>query len=206
MALTLSLLTLSPRQAQGRNDFPNKESAWIVVSQDEQQMLIYEGNRLVRTLPISSGWPGLRKSITPVFSGVVGEYWGSFNSFGTWQDHGYYLFTDYLPVEGDAFNLPGWGDWNGDVLLHSAPYLFGPNGEKQYIRDGIGKTPVSNGCIRMQPEDMEWFAQWDPVGVAITIKWFSNGILAYPKLGYGAQLIGEAQNAVLPVTNAGTAP
>lgn len=198
VALATSLFAPPSGQARGQAAFPDKTRAWIVVSQDDQQMLIYEGNRLVRTLPVSTGWPGLRKSITPVFRGRIGEYWGSFYSFSTWQDHGYFLFTDYLAEEGDEWSQPGNGPWNGDVLFHGAPYRFGPNGEKDYIRDGIGTTPTSNGCIRLLPEDAEWMAEWDPVGVAIEIRWFTHGLEDYPKLGFGAQVVGATQNAAVP--------
>ena len=207
-ALVVSVLTPPVRLVAGRDEFPDKTRAWIVVSQDDQQMLIYEGNRVVRQLPVSTGWPGVRKSITPVFGGVIGPYWGTFESFGTLQDHGYYLFTDYLPAAADyrAWNRPGNGAWNGDVLVHGAPYRHGPNGEKEYILDGIGTVPTSNGCIRMQPEDAEWFAAWDPVGVSITIKWFSNGTLDYPKLGVGAQLAGLTQDPAARVEGARPGP
>ncbi len=183
VALLLSVAALSDQPAAGRALFPNKAAARIAVSQDDQAMYIYEGDRLVRTLPVSTGWPGLRKTSTPVWSGRVGRYWGTFASFGTIQDHGYYLFTDYLDDD----------TWNGDVLVHGAPYHADPSGAKVYDTGGIGKTPVSNGCIRMLPEDAAWFADWDPVGVPIVIMPFSHGTLAYPKLGVGAQLVAATQ-------------
>ncbi len=195
LALLLSVAALSDQPAAGRTLFPNKLAARIAVSQDDQAMYIYEGDRLVRTLPVSTGWPGLRKTSTPVWSGRVGRYWGTFASFGTIQDHGYYLFTDYL--EDDT--------WNGDVLVHGAPYLLGPRGEKVYDTGGIGKTPVSNGCIRMLPEDAEWFTEWDPVGVPIVITPFSHGILAYPKLVVGAQLVAATQT-LEPIQSERAAP
>ncbi len=185
----------APAAQGGPDGFPDKARAHIVISQDEQRMLIYEGARLVRTFPVSTGWPGIRRSITPVFKGVVGPYWGSFDSFGSSQDHGFYLFTDYLAFEDEPFNLPGSGAWNGDILIHGAPYQRGPNGEKVYDRSGIGTSPTSHGCIRMQPEDIEWFQQWNPTGVSITILWFSNAAPAFPKHGFGAQVVGAIQSA-----------
>ena len=181
--LLLSVALMADRPASGRSLYPNKAVTRIVVSQDDQAMYVYEGERLARTLPVSTGWPGLRKTSTPVWSGRVGRYWGTFSSFGTTQDNGYYLFTDYLDDD----------TWNGDVLVHGAPYQVGPAGTKVYDTGGIGKTPVSNGCIRILPEDAEWFADWDPVGVPITILPFSHGTLAYPKLGVGAQLVAATQ-------------
>ena len=181
--LLLSVAVIADRPVSGSALYPNKAITRIAVSQDDQAMYIFEGERLVRTLPVSTGWPGLRKTSSPVWSGRVGRYWGTFSSFGTTQDHGYYLFTDYLPD----------GTWNGDVLVHGAPYQVDLAGGKVYDTGGIGKTPVSNGCIRMLPEDAEWFADWDPVGVPIVIMPFSHGTLAYPKLGVGAQLVAATQ-------------
>ncbi len=178
LILVLVLATLGmPLPANsvgGQWPFPDKSEAYIVVSQDEQRMLIYEAGFLVRVLPVTTGWPGARPSITPVFRGFVGPYWGTFASFGALHDHGYYLFTDYLSEPWEAWNLPGSGAWNGDVLIHGAPYTFGPDGEVVYDLSGIGRYPVSHGCIRLLPEDAEWFSQWDPIGVPITILWFTE--------------------------------
>lgn len=174
-----------PGATQGAVEtFPDKAVARIVISQDDQQMLIYEGDRLARTLPVSTGWPGIRKTATPEWSGRVGDFWGTFTSFGTTQDLGFWLYTDYLPD----------GSWNGDILFHGAPYTIGANGEKQYELDGIGTTPVSNGCIRLEPLDAEWMLRWNPTGVPITILPLTKDLESYPKLGVGAQLVAVAQN------------
>ncbi len=191
---------------RGEEDFPDKGRARIVISQDEQRLLIYEGGRPVKAFPVSTGWPGIRRSITPVFKGVVGEYWGTFASFGSFQDHGYYLFTDYLSLPGEPFNLPGGGAWNGDILVHGAPYNYGPNGEKVYDLSGIGTAPTSHGCIRMLPEDIEWFQRWDPTGVPLEIRWFSDGVLTFPKHGLGAQLVAATQGKPAAAGSAGTRP
>src|SRR5262245_53943162 len=104
LAVALGFTSIPVLPPLGQNTFPDKSIARIVVSQDKQQLLIYEGKTLVRALPISTGWPGLRKTSTPVWSGKIGEFWGTFESFGTTQDLGYWLFTDRL----------GDGSWNGD--------------------------------------------------------------------------------------------
>lgn len=187
VAVAVTVFALHAQPVRGGDDFPDKFRARIVISQDEQKMFIYEGARLVRTFPVSTGWPGKRQTSTPAWTGKVGQFWGTFESFGTTQDLGYWLFTDYLDD----------GSWNGDILVHGAPYLIGPNGEKQYFRDRIGLEPVSHGCIQMLPEDAEWFHAWDPVGVQITITPFSSGITAYPKLGVGAQLAGASRGAAV---------
>lgn len=166
--------------ARAGEDFPARADARIVIAQDQQRMLIYERGALIRSLPISTGWPGRRQTITPAWRGPVGDYWGTFSSFGTTQDDGYWLFTDYLPD----------GRWNGDILIHGAPYLLGPGGEKRYDTAGIGVAPISHGCIRLLPEDMAWFRSWDPQGVPVEIQPLSEPLLALPKVVLGAMLLG----------------
>lgn len=164
-------------------DFPARADARIVIAQDQQRLLVYERGALLKSLPISTGLPDRRQTSTPAWAGPVGDYWGTFSSFGTTQDDGYWLFTDYLPD----------GRWNGDILIHGAPYLLGPGGAKQYDLSGIGVAPISHGCIRLLPEDMAWFRAWDPRGVAVEIRPLSDPALAPPKVVLGALLLAEAQ-------------
>jgi lipoprotein-anchoring transpeptidase ErfK/SrfK len=183
LAIALGIVSLpGVISGSGAEQFPDKAKARIIISQDKQQMLIYEGELLVKQFPISTGWPGVRKTQTPEWVGRVGEFWGTFESFGTTQDLGYWLYTDYLPD----------GSWNGDILIHGAPYTVNPAGAKSYSKDHIGKMPASHGCIQLLPEDAEWFHRWDPIGVPITIRAFTGGTLIYPKIVFGAQLTGAS--------------
>lgn len=189
LALAIGHWAVPVLPGTGVNFFPEKSRARIVVSQDRQQMLIYEGQAVVRTFPVSTGWPGMRKTSTPTWSGKVGAFWGTFSSFGTTQDLGYWLYTDILPD----------GSWNGDILIHGAPYTVDAQGNKVYDLVGLGTAPMSHGCIRMAPVDAEWFHLWDPVGVPITIESFSAAS-SYPLLVYGAQLAGN----LTPASSGGT--
>jgi len=180
LALVVGHWSIPVLPGKGVRFFPDKATARIVVSQDHQEMLIYEGTAVVRRLPVSTGWPGMRKTQTPTWIGKVGRYWGTFSSFGTTQDLGYWLFTDHLPD----------GSWNGDILVHGAPYTFDAQGNKVYDLEGLGTAPLSHGCIRLSPEDAEWFHQWDPVGVPIALESFTSKPF-YPRLVYGAQLAGD---------------
>jgi lipoprotein-anchoring transpeptidase ErfK/SrfK len=180
LALVVGHWSIPVLPGKGVRFFPDKAIARIVVSQDKQEMLIYEGTEVFRRMPVSTGWPGMRKTQTPAWMGKVGRYWGTFSSFGTTQDLGYWLFTDHLPD----------GSWNGDILIHGAPYNLDPQGNKVYDLEGIGTGPMGHGCIRLLPEDAEWFHQWDPVGVPIAIESFSDKLL-YPRIVYGAQLAGD---------------
>jgi lipoprotein-anchoring transpeptidase ErfK/SrfK len=179
------MISGAPRHALATQTFPDKATARIVIAQDQQRLLIFEGTILRRAMPISTGWPGQRATITPPWQGRVGRYWGTFASFGTVQDDGYWLFTDYLPD----------GRWNGDILIHGAPYTVGADGEKAYDLSGIGVAPISHGCIRLLPEDSAWIRAWDPLGVPVEIRPFRDPALTVPKIIIGASLLSLAEIA-----------
>ncbi len=134
---------------------------FIQVNQDEQKMYIFENGRVVRELPISTGRP-VTNAFTPPWQGTVGEDWGS----GAFRGSG--LYSDYM-----WFLFPGP---EGSILIHSVPYQ--KNGmEKQYDRlDALGVEPISNGCVRISPDDAAWLKQWNPVGVPIEITRWSGKI------------------------------
>lgn len=133
---------------------PPPEGRYLVVDQDRQVMLVYENSRLIRVIPVSTGAP-YENSFTPAWRGVVGPFWGKarFRNSDLWADYIWYLF-------------PGA---TGSILIHSVPYV--PNGEEKiYDRlDALGVEPASKGCVRIAPEDAQWLAAWDPVGVPIEI-------------------------------------
>jgi len=126
---------------------------FVIIDQNRQQMHIAAAALEVRTLPVSTGNPDQNFS-TPGWSGVIGQYWGSFHAAGVWADNAWYLFT-----------LPG----GGAILIHSAPYTL-DNGIRTYQGlDALGLYPASRGCIRLLPQDAEWFTSWQPQGVPIVI-------------------------------------
>ncbi|HOR00893.1 MAG TPA: L,D-transpeptidase [Anaerolineae bacterium] len=124
----------------------------IFVDQDAQMMHVYENGVEIRTIPCSTGLPVASK-LTPAWVGRVGRYAGSFFSFGTYQDEGWYLFEDFL--------------------IHGAPYLWKDGiegGTKVYQElDALGVRPVSHGCVRISPQDALWLTEWDPEGVPASI-------------------------------------
>ncbi len=124
---------------------------FIIVDQDRQRMIVAEGGVIVADMPISTGDPD-RNYHTPAWVGRVGEYWGTFSAFGVSADHAWYLFKAA-----------------GSILIHGAPYVI-EDGEKRYKEMyALGAYPASRGCIRLRPEDAEWFTQWGPYGVPIII-------------------------------------
>jgi lipoprotein-anchoring transpeptidase ErfK/SrfK len=159
-------LTPAPSPAPPASPAPTEAgNRRLVVDQDLQEMQVYEGDQLVRTIPVSTGAP-YENSFTPSWSGVVGPFWGKAQFRGTdlWADYIWFLF-------------PGA---KGSILIHSVPYAN--NGEeKVYDRpEALGVEPASKGCVRISPEDAEWLAGWDPVGVPIEITRYSGVIQPAP--------------------------
>jgi lipoprotein-anchoring transpeptidase ErfK/SrfK len=130
---------------------------FVVVDVDAQTMYAWEPGNSVREMPVSTGdtTKGYR---TPAWYGLVGDYWGTFQTRGVYADEGWYLYQDA-----------------GDILVHSAPYKL-VNGEKVYQEmDALGNFPASRGCIRLAPEDARWFTEWSPKGVPFVVLPRSEG-------------------------------
>ncbi len=114
-------------------------------------MHIFYDGRVIRSIPCSTGVPkpGTR---TPSWTGRVGKYVGTFESYGLWADHGWLLFYD-----------------DGAILIHSAAYKKVGDQKVYEDLDAFGKRPSSHGCIRISPEDAIWFTAWEPEGVLTMI-------------------------------------
>ncbi len=134
------------------------ERRFIVVDLATQTMTVWDpgagadmaGQRL-REMPVSTG-DETRGYRTLAWYGLVGDYWGTFSSFGVYADEGWYLFEDA-----------------GSILIHGAPYKK-INGQKVYEdMAALGAYPASRGCIRLAPEDARWFTEWQPQGVPLVI-------------------------------------
>lgn len=141
-------------EAAARAEGLDPTGSYIVVDQNNQQMAVIVGGRLLRLLHVTTGDPRYGWE-TPAWSGVVGPYWGTFQGRGgVMADDGWWLFSG-----------PG-----GNFLIHSLPYTLGPDGRKHYRgADELGAMPASNGCIRLAPDDAAWFTALDPEGMPIII-------------------------------------
>jgi lipoprotein-anchoring transpeptidase ErfK/SrfK len=116
-------------------------------------MFVYENGVKIRTIPVSTGKPDQEETMTPAWEGDVGKYVGTFFSFGTWADNAWYLFDHY-----------------GSMLIHGAPYLK-QDGIKVYQDlDALGVRPLSHGCIRLPPDEAQWFTDWGPQGAHVIIE------------------------------------
>ncbi|NPV09604.1 MAG: L,D-transpeptidase [Anaerolineae bacterium] len=118
----------------------------VYIDQELQTVFVFEDGKLIRTMPASTG-RATEHTYTPARQGRIGHYVGTFSSFGTTQDEGWYLFKA-----------------DGGILIHGAPYLV-EDGVKVYQDlEALGNYPTSHGCIRLSPEDAEWFTRWGPQG------------------------------------------
>lgn len=141
-------------EAVARTHGLDSAGSYVVVDQNNQQMHVVEGGRLVRILPVTTGDPRYGWT-TPAWFGVIGDYWGTFQGRGgVWADDGWFLFE-----------RP-----SGSFLIHGLPYTQTSAGDKIYKGAGeLGALPASNGCIRLAPADAAWFSSRDPQGVPIII-------------------------------------
>ncbi len=121
----------------------------IVVDQHYQALRVYENGAQVRSLPVSTG---LATSFTPAFKGYVGYYAENLWGYGYWVDHGWYITTSI-----DA------------IFIHGAPYVYSGTVKIYAGLEHLGIQSSSHGCIRLSPQDAEWLAQWNPIGVPILI-------------------------------------
>ena len=129
----------------------------ILIDQDQQQMYIFEDGIEIRAIPCSTGDPSNHG--TRGWEGVVGEYVGTFESFGTYSDYAWYLFKD-----------------QGSILIHGAPYELDEHGGRYYQDlDALGQRPTSHGCIRIHPDEARWFTFWGPQGVPVIITEWTGG-------------------------------
>ena len=140
----------------------NPRGRYVVVDQDNQQMYVVDRGRLVRLLSITTGDPQYGWD-TPAWFGLIGEYWGTFQGRGGVKaDEGWWLF-----------------ERGGNFLIHGLPYTLDRNGNKHYKGENeLGASPASNGCIRLSPDDAEWFTGWEPEGAPIIILPYTDPALA----------------------------
>ncbi|HQJ52132.1 MAG: putative L,D-transpeptidase YciB precursor [Chloroflexi bacterium ADurb.Bin180] len=125
----------------------------VLVDQDLQTMYVYQDGVLIRTIPVSTGRPDQPETITPAWEGEVGRYVGTFFSFGTYQDEGWYLFYHY-----------------GGMLIHGNPYIKEGDQKVYQELDALGTRPASHGCIRLPPDEAVWFTSWQPQGAHMIIR------------------------------------
>jgi lipoprotein-anchoring transpeptidase ErfK/SrfK len=141
-----------------RNHGIDPAGTYVIVNQNAQRMTVVENGVVLRTIPISSGDPD-RGWYTPGWSGVIGEYWGTFTANGATADDAWYLFQA-----------------GGSILIHSLPYTLLPDGSKAYQgQDELGIFPASRGCIRLDPEEARWFTGWGPYGVPVVVLPWDSG-------------------------------
>ncbi|OQY46636.1 MAG: hypothetical protein B6242_07195 [Anaerolineaceae bacterium 4572_78] len=146
--------SITPTPTSTPNEQVPESGRFIFVDQQLQIMFIYENEKIVREIPVSTGKPDTN-SMTPAWKGRIGDYWGRqpFSNTQLWADDIWYLFKGP----------------KGSILIHSVPYIL-ENGTKKYDNlEALGISPASRGCVRVSPKDAKWLHRWNPIMVPIEI-------------------------------------
>jgi lipoprotein-anchoring transpeptidase ErfK/SrfK len=117
----------------------------IVVDLSDQRLYAYNGEQVVRTIPVSSG---KNSSPTPTFESAV----ESKHPTVTMRGRGY-----TAPGVPWALCMPG-----GMICLHGAPW-------QEAAGEAFG-VPRSHGCVRMPTLQARWLFQRVVVGTPVTIQ------------------------------------
>ena len=119
--------------------FTTKPSKLIEANLAEQKVYLYDNDKLVRTIVISSG-----SKATP---SLVGTY-------------AVYAKAEKLDMRGEGYfapNVPWVLMFNGDYTIHG-----------NYWATTFG-TPSSHGCIGMPVSEAQYLYDWTPVGTLVNI-------------------------------------
>ena len=144
---------------------PNGTTAWvltrdvslsesdvlIVIDLSDRKAILYEGEKILREAPVAIGD---KETPTPVVNAIVDALW--------------------VRAESDIYLAPLYGN-----------RLFGLNQHSEVLDEFGGRRPalaihgtdeveyigteISNGCIRMKPEDIDFFAQYITLGTRVSI-------------------------------------
>ena len=144
---------------------PNGTTAWvltrdislsesdvlIVIDLSERKAILYEGEKILREAPVAIGD---KETPTPVVNAIVDALW--------------------VRAESDIYLAPLYGN-----------RLFGLNQHSEALDEFGGRRPalaihgtdeveyigteISNGCIRMTPADIDFFAQYVTLGTRVSI-------------------------------------
>ena len=112
---------------------------WIDIDASKQRLRAYEGNQIVFSTVVSTG-----KTSTPT---VLGRF-----AIRTKVPSQHMAGLDYnLP------NVPWVMYFHNTYAIHGA-----------YWHSDFG-SPVSHGCVNMQPADAQWLYNWAPVGTSVVV-------------------------------------
>lgn len=127
------------------------ENVWIDVSIGKQRVQIKSGNKVIYTMPASTGMN------TPATRTPTGTY-------HIQNDRGLWFYTLQYHV-GARY----WVSWkgNGQFLFHSVP--MDKNGKVIVSEAKKLGTERSHGCIRLPIPDAKWIYDTIPVGTKVVV-------------------------------------
>lgn len=128
---------------------PLEDRLWVQVDlKPLQKVVVYRGNKIVKTMLASAGKPG-PDTETP-------------RGYFTVKDRGVWFFSERFGQ--GAFY---WVRIKDNYLFHSMPRDRDKNIiEEEYEKLGI---PASHGCVRLKDEDAKWFYENIPEGTLVVI-------------------------------------
>jgi Uncharacterized protein conserved in bacteria len=127
------------------------ENVWIDVSIGKQRVQIKSSNKVLYTMPASTGMN------TPATRTPTG-------TFHIQNDRGLWFFTQQYHV-----GAKYWVSWkgNGQFLFHSVP--MDKNGKVIVSEAKKLGTERSHGCIRLPIPDAKWIYDTIPVGTKVVV-------------------------------------
>lgn len=117
----------------------SSHARWIEVKLEDQQILAWEGDRVVYSSAISSG----------VADSPTRE--------GSFEIQSMHVTTRMSGVDYDVDDVPYTMYYSGHYALHGA-----------YWHDNFG-TPMSHGCVNLSMETADWIFNWAHVGTPVIV-------------------------------------
>lgn len=129
-------LVVPPAPAEAKSDRGQK---WIEIDLSKQRLAARVGDRIVKTMVISSG-----KARTPTPK-------GTFRIYAKYRK---------IRMRGPGYNLPN--------VPHTMFFRGGYAIHGTYWHTNFGR-PMSHGCINLKKKDAKWLYKWAPRGTKVKI-------------------------------------
>ena len=128
--------------------FPTTTEKWIDVDLSEQRLVAYRGRKPVKTVTISSGFPG-----TPTVTGTF-RIWAKTPLQDMYAGNRAVGYSYYVK------DVPWVQYFYRDYGFHGA-----------YWHNNFG-NPMSHGCIHLPPEEAKWLFEWAGPTMTAPYGWF----------------------------------
>ena len=136
-----SAANTDPPPLPSATEVSNNSNKRFVVDLSEQRLYAYEGETLVRTIPVSTG--------TARYPTITGTF---------------YIYLRYVSanMRGPGYYLP-----NVPYVMY---FYKGYGLHGTYWHNNFG-TPMSHGCVNLPTAEAEWAYYWSSYGTPVIIQW-----------------------------------